>query len=281
MVAELQAWDRHLNELKAVEALMSLTPETQKSIDQIKLVQNKMSKDLIKVFAAIRGYKLEAELAHKQAWKLKKLHDEKNKQGDVSSTDRDTGKVRVFQAKAVSTHSNSDVNRHIKTAFVQIMGVNGEIPAPKAKLSVVIVIHSSKNTWPFLAKHYNGKAVSGYPSQAELVNQIGRKITPLLKQAYVEAQSRAWNPRTSGPAKRSRDGKIISSRYTKFLEAIDQSEIVLKVEYRKPIVLNSDKTITPRLSSGGVKHVTLKLGLTKTGMVKMGQWKITPRNEAA
>lgn len=279
MIRELESWEKSLDEItERIQNVMDIEGPsgvpTEKLKKYLERAHQKGSKDLLSVFSAIRGYKLESEITIKQSDKLRKIISDSQKMGDVASKDKVTGKNRVFQAKACSTHENKDVNGHIKKAFEQVFGAHGEVPAPEAKLTVVIAIHSSKNMWPFIKKDYMGKTPKEFPSQSDFNKKIKESITKVVGSAYQLARSKAESG-PAGPAKRKRDGTTgkMASYHTQFLDSIGKSRIILKLEYRKPLI-DKSKKVFPRLNVGDISHVSIEIAVTKSGAVTLKNSKV-------
>ncbi|NOR63698.1 MAG: hypothetical protein GQ535_14545 [Rhodobacteraceae bacterium] len=223
MIAELQEWKDMHSELEEYHLALMLTtmdpsnPEYANYVSRIRLLEaaiNKVTKDLKKVFSNIRGYKLEADITVKQINKWRQIIPETEKRGDVATVDLVTGKMRVFQAKSTSAHSNGDVNTHLKKAFTQLFGVKGEIPGPGAKLTVVVAIQSKKNLWPFLDKNYLQPSKAA--TRSTYLKLARTHILAAAKLAYDEADAKRDDPKMDG-----------------FLNGLGSSAIVVRFEYKK------------------------------------------------
>ena len=239
MIADLENWREKLTELEMLQFANTLITldsshsdyaELKQRIQHLDNAYKKAAKDLKKTFSMIRGYKLEADITTKQARKWRALVPDSEKMGDVASVDLTSGKTKVYQAKSTSAHSNSEVNTHLRKAFIQLFGVKGEIPAPAAQLTIVIEIQSKKNLWPFLEKHYGPK--KNVVTKSAFDKYASKTICDAAKFALSQAKDLI-----EGANKRDSDGKLVNEkafRMNSFVLAIERAKISVKVKFKKP-----------------------------------------------
>ena len=266
--------DKVLAKIDETEQLPK-SSERDKVLDNQQKTLTKVGKNLINVMAAIRGHKLEAEITLREFEKGRKLVSDATgeKMGDVAS--EDVGKkTRVIQSKSFSGHDNGSVNGHIETAFKQMFGAKGEVPAPGAKMTVLIEINSGKCFWPFTQQTYK----SGIPEKRHFeakksyanASKESSDITSYAKWACDEASKRRKNLNKE----KSEASKSEHSKIDKFLKGLPRSQVQVIILYKKQIGIDpatGKKAVINRSDKAPIKKVTIEVKMGADGDVKLGK----------
>ena len=267
------------NEIEETSAVKPRDADVQAVLDNQNKALVKCGKNLINVLAAVRGHKLEAEVTLRELTKERKILSDRpfEKMADIATLGKD-GKTRVVQTKSYSGHDNAGVNDHIQEALKQIFGSKGEIPAPGAKMTVLVEINSGKCFWPFtqttyaksppVKRHFVKKATYANASKETC------DVTSYVKWAYDAAVAKRKKLNGSKKDPEIREYGILN----KFLKGLRKSSLQLIVIYKKQLGIDpktSKKMVLDRSEEGPVKKVVIELKLDESGDVKIGTIKPT------
>ena len=266
--------DKVLEKIEETKALPK-SKQRDEVLDNQQKVLTKVGKNMINVKAAIRGHKLEAEITYREFDKDRKLISDATgeKMGDVAS--EDVGKkTRVIQSKSYSGAKNGDVNDHIQEAFNQLFGSKGEVPAPNAKLTVLIEINSGKCFWPFTQKTY----ASGVP-ELRLFSQKKSYANASKENSDITSYAKwAWDKADASRKKlrkdKSESGKSDYSKIDKFLKSLPKCTVQAIILYKKQIGIDPKtgaKAVMNRSDKAAVKKVTIEVKMSADGDVNLGK----------